>query len=723
MQIKQRHNTVQSSGAIGNNSNFRIAMNAKMFKTLSDSLYEDKVGSIVRELTCNAVDAHRAAGKADVPAEIHVPNAIEPWFSVKDQGIGMSDADVRQIYSTYGESTKDQSNDDIGAFGLGSKTPFAYTDQFTVTSIFDGMQRVYIAVIGDDGTPTISMYSEEATDEHPGMEVTMAVQAEDFRKFEEAIVTQLRFLPVRPTLVNNLSGIKYPVLDKSDDISYTDDGITVFLSKSGYYHRVLNGVWLTQGGVGYPLSISTLGEIPDPVESFLRSIGSGGAIIDFPIGQIEVTASREGISYDPATVKNIINRVTEISSKMCEDAIKRLEDADTDWQRAASFNNEIDVIQFAMQNHPKFSKIMPADMIVNNRAYIRTDALVDMNLRAKRYFKNTSRLSGNVDARGEYLERPDSRYPNQMRSAIVPGEDTAIFIRDTGKKPVARIRKYCAENNYPRIIFVESEGGTVDATTAQLAKIARALSVNVSDLNKVSDLPLPPTNKRSADARPVAYKFVKGKNRFDSSSWERLYDNDDLDGQVYVPMDRHTILIDTADYVDFKLFMLAVDEGVIKHDVVAVSGQNFERIVKGRLGENMVTFKDVLDTIRPQVDRAEAISRSIAKYSSFLRGMGGAIEDIAVNHSNSTVMNKINSVRKRKEMLVDRLGDYNFVQKGSHLVFNLDSERNRGTKAAEARIEVFFKTYPMLRHISKYNMQQQVVDDIVKYIEMVDAGA
>lgn len=87
---------------------------------------------MIRELSCNAKDAHVDAGKGDVPFEIHLPNDLEPWFAVTDFGIGLSHEDVTGLYRTYFDSTKTKSNDVTGQFGIGSKSPFAYVDQFTV---------------------------------------------------------------------------------------------------------------------------------------------------------------------------------------------------------------------------------------------------------------------------------------------------------------------------------------------------------------------------------------------------------------------------------------------------------------------------------------------------------------------------------------------------------------------------------------------------------------
>lgn len=121
---------LSNTGEVGE---FTIRSSSKAFAVLSSGLYKNKIRAIIRELACNAVDSHRAAGNAHLPFEIHAPSALEPWFSIRDYGVGLSDTEVAHVYTVYFSSTKSDSNDYIGALGLGCKSPFSYTDNFTIT--------------------------------------------------------------------------------------------------------------------------------------------------------------------------------------------------------------------------------------------------------------------------------------------------------------------------------------------------------------------------------------------------------------------------------------------------------------------------------------------------------------------------------------------------------------------------------------------------------------
>jgi len=134
---------------LADQGSFKIKASGKAFQILSDGLYSDKVLAIVRELSTNAWDAHVAAGTETTSFAIHLPNSLEPHFSIRDFGTGLSHEDVMVLYTTYFDSTKDDSNLFVGALGLGSKSPFSYAESFTVTSFFNGEKRAYAAFVGE----------------------------------------------------------------------------------------------------------------------------------------------------------------------------------------------------------------------------------------------------------------------------------------------------------------------------------------------------------------------------------------------------------------------------------------------------------------------------------------------------------------------------------------------------------------------------------------------
>lgn len=324
-------------------ADFKIDMNPKAFQVLSDTIYTDKIGSIVRELSCNAFDAHVDSGQRDVPFEIHLPDSFEPHFSIRDFGKGISPEDIKQIYTSYFSSTKDNDNDAIGAFGLGSKTPFSYTDAFTVISIHKGVKCMY-NVHKSAGMPRCVAYGKpEPTDEPDGLEVNVAVESQDCSSFADAVKRQLKFFPVKPTITNgNIDWPTYtPILEVKGFTLYEIDDVS---GRPRYYglgrreKSVLAGLFLKQGPVAYPVNFDTLGQVMKAMDlkqsSFYQYLSEAmnhtfnkGIIIDMPIGTVEVTASREGISYKDITVKNIVTRFEQIAKVIAKEVEQRLDQA------------------------------------------------------------------------------------------------------------------------------------------------------------------------------------------------------------------------------------------------------------------------------------------------------------------------------------------------------------------------------------------------------------
>lgn len=326
MKLHNANAAVEVSGG-EETSIFSIAMNGKAFKVLSDTLYQDKIGSIVRELSCNAYDAHIMQGNQDKPFEIHLPDAFEPWFAVKDFGIGLSAEDVRSVFTVYFQSTKDQSNDAIGSFGLGAKTPFSYTDQFTVTSVKDGIRTIYSAYLTESGVPNITtMFSEETT-ESSGVEIKVSVKREDYHKFKDAVCNQLKYFKVKPIISNG-------EVHWSNNTTPIYEDVNCCIQGNGY-------PIIIQGQVGYPLNLDTLnGKISTDVHAFLKRVNSYGVILHFNIGEIGVTASREGVEYTVFTCKNIENKLKIIEKSLMEYYKKKLDDCSNSWEKAVKINSD-----------------------------------------------------------------------------------------------------------------------------------------------------------------------------------------------------------------------------------------------------------------------------------------------------------------------------------------------------------------------------------------------
>src|SRR3546814_4295440 len=99
-------------------------------------------------------------------------------------------------------STKDQSNDQIGGWGIGSKSPFSYTDQFVLVSVHDGVRSVYSVFKDEDSIPAIALLSQEETTDANGVEVSFPVETHHCNLFREATEKVVPFFTPLPNVVN-----------------------------------------------------------------------------------------------------------------------------------------------------------------------------------------------------------------------------------------------------------------------------------------------------------------------------------------------------------------------------------------------------------------------------------------------------------------------------------------------------------------------------------------
>lgn len=82
--------------------------------------YKNSIGSIVREITSNCFDSHAEAGVTDAVMVKFSKEDDGFYISFNDYGVGMSPDRVNTIFLNVFSSTKEDTNDMIGAFGLGS---------------------------------------------------------------------------------------------------------------------------------------------------------------------------------------------------------------------------------------------------------------------------------------------------------------------------------------------------------------------------------------------------------------------------------------------------------------------------------------------------------------------------------------------------------------------------------------------------------------------------
>ena len=177
MKPQSETRTLTLSGGL-RKARFRIGTRTQghIMRILRNTLYKWKVLAVEREYGANAWDAHRAAGKPDLPIKVSLPTELESSFTVRDWGPGlrMGDPDETQeesdrlgpsVFTTFvvlGESARRDDDEEVGSFGIGGKCGHAYNDTFTITSWHGGTRRVYHAVLVEDDEADLILLHESS---------------------------------------------------------------------------------------------------------------------------------------------------------------------------------------------------------------------------------------------------------------------------------------------------------------------------------------------------------------------------------------------------------------------------------------------------------------------------------------------------------------------------------------------------------------------------------
>jgi hypothetical protein len=287
-----------------------------ILNVLSSTLYSDKISAVWREYGCNGVDANIEVGKADVPIKIVLPTTVSPTAIIRDYGTGISKEDMLGRFLWMGESTKRNSNAVTGMLGIGRMSGLAYGDSFLVVSYTNGTKITY-NIYRDQGVPAMAVMHEDKTDEPDGLEIKVPVRREDINTFAQRAEKTFRYFKVRPE-------VKGGTIDwKSSEPKFKGNGWAI--TGTGESVAVM-------GNVGYAIDRYSLS-----VGGSLEEILAQGAILYFDIGELEITANREGLQYKGKTIPAIKEKLKILSDELAATITQTIASASSYWDAKKAF--------------------------------------------------------------------------------------------------------------------------------------------------------------------------------------------------------------------------------------------------------------------------------------------------------------------------------------------------------------------------------------------------
>ena len=283
--------------------------------------------AVVREISANAIDANREAN-ATRQIEIKVPTSLSPTFAVRDFGGGLSEEDVFGLYSKYGKSTKRESNNYIGAFGIGKFAPLSYGENFTCISYNGGTKTSYNIFVNDDDDTKISKLFSEPTDEPTGLSIEVAVAEGDIKEFREVVQTFFKFFPQED--MPKFLGVEEDFIPEVKKSFGSDDDSWFFIdtknSYTGYGHYNAS---ILMGRVKYKLDANAIN-----VENFIADekirkiveelITDRNFIFRAPLGSVKLHHSREALEYNKSTQKSLCKILFKVAKDIQLIAVEKL---------------------------------------------------------------------------------------------------------------------------------------------------------------------------------------------------------------------------------------------------------------------------------------------------------------------------------------------------------------------------------------------------------------
>ena len=286
---------------VGDIKEFKTSIDPKNLEfittLLSSNLYSDPEQSFIREIVSNAWDSHVEAGTTDVPVIVRFSNSYNgKSVTIRDYGVGLSPERFQEVYCNIGSSTKRESNDFIGGFGIGKYSSLACSNTVYITSYYEGKAYYYVMVKSGNSITT-NLLDERPTTEKNGVEVTIK-NIGDLTPFDKA----LQFIVFFPNVY--IDGA-----DSADRINGTK--LKRFKNFAAASIQIEHKLLL--GNVLYPCNKYHLSY---DAQQFINKISNTGIVVKFDVGEINITPNRESIIYNSDTIKKIEDRISEAKKEL-----------------------------------------------------------------------------------------------------------------------------------------------------------------------------------------------------------------------------------------------------------------------------------------------------------------------------------------------------------------------------------------------------------------------
>lgn len=420
---KSNHNVtaigVKASGEFG----ISKANEAFVLQILRSQIYTDKLLAVIREYSTNAWDANRVAEREDIPIEVSLPSEDDPTLRITDCGPGLSQHDVFEIFAKYGASTKRADNNAVGMLGIGSKAAFCYTDSFFIISRHDGVESTYVAALDKSEKGIINLLRESPC-EGSGLTIQITVNPGDCDTFLAKAQGLYPHFNPQPKVTRDGNAVTMqPAFPGS---SKFPNGSVLPTSRDG-------SRWVgVMGCVPYRIDLNQFSNLPKCVHRL-------SGMLNFDIGDVQMSASREELEYSDATKEAIFAKLDDLISSFVIEESKKLESTELS----------------------QWKKRLAAQRLVNE---LHMQILLGKGMEE---FTKSRVVFEEKDNPFKTFTVTHTGKAKELRRSVDVSAEVSFYIKDTKRS----MRGYRMQHAYSSAVVVPNKGCSLDEVRAELAEV------------------------------------------------------------------------------------------------------------------------------------------------------------------------------------------------------------------------------------------------------------
>lgn len=663
---------------------YTVELSADFFDIIINNIYSDPISSVIREVGCNAYDSHIVNGNEDTPIEVHLPTQLEPYFYIKDQGTGLSEEKIDSLYTRLGASDKRDNNDTTGCKGIGSKSPFAYSDNFTVESCYDGVRKLYSCFIGEDGKPKIKTTFTQDTGQPNGMTVQLPVKYNDFGVFEQKCMKVMRHFKVAPSITGKIC--EFP----EREISLA--GSCWRLYKRDVYET--HNATAIMGNVSYPLeNNSKIIQESSDYTSILNSYIE----IDFELGELNPAGGRERLQYDDRTISKICQKIDIVNKEILQHIEDEVAKCDTLWKARCEFLHLIEGFYHK-------STLKKMEIKYNNKPLFADAVSLKIDI-----YRNINQTIEDATDYVYQLTRGSNKKYNYNENFITPNKNQVFVINDLDAGGVSRSIQYCCDNiNY---ILPITDRICIYFISIDDKKSMEEMLTFLGDPETMlaSELPKVRINRTKVDREPATKIQLFDGTKYHSHAMWQNSEKTTADSGIFLEICRNKYKDNNGDFIDpeglneilDKLVGMGYSKPVIYGIKTAAMKQ--KRMQKGIEGDKprwVCFWKHIIEILDKQVAKFD-VPFTLANLEAQL------------GYYELRCLDKVEKFTQAKDITTL----YKHIQEVKNGVVNIDRAQTLETLAKKCSVPL--KTTKPLHNLSKELEDIKVKYPLLKYCEYI----